>query len=195
MSVTAQRSLATDHQGTYRLSQEIDLWLLTFSESSVFRVDPDGQLRTIRYQQQQVALGHERAVDQHFNWVDRWVKSDYKGDPRYYLIDDKTLDPLNFQLQLQLDLLHEHQQGKALNYHVTGRSSLKTDYTLTFTGNDQVETALGTLATNRVRMLRGDGSRIDVWMAHELQNLPVKALFTDTDGAISRVDIISYQPS
>lgn len=194
ITVTAERSLSRTSEGRYTFRQELGFWLLKFREQSHFSIDANGKLRTHSYEQEQKTLGKKRSVEQAFDWQNQTVTSEYKRETNQYAIDEHTLDPLNFQLQLQLDLLKEDPDTRALSYHVTGKRSLKTDYRLHYATPAVLSTALGELATQQVTMYRDDGSRIDIWLATALENLPVKAVLSEPGGEKSEIHIKQYTP-
>lgn len=94
----------------------------------------------------------------------------------------RILDKLVYQAQLMLDLPGA---PETLVYDIADKGKLK-HYRIVNLGQDMTETGLGTLRTVKLQRADPDSQRRTiVWCAEELDWMPVKVEYRDSDGSVT----------
>jgi len=118
------------------------------------------------------------------NFQDGRAVGSYKNNPYNIAIRPGTQDRASLELVLARDIA----QNKArLSYQVAERGNLK-QYNFQRLGSQQIQTAMGTYNTIKVKVLRDGNKRQTVfWMAKELDYLPVQISHTEKGEVITSV--------
>lgn len=160
VSATATREL-TRNNGYWELSQKATNFFAKVDETSQFRLDKDQQLVSHQYEYLRKALGSKRHALLKFDWDNNKVSNDVEGKPWSYTIKPNTLDKLNFQLRLRLDLLQ--QKTEPLVYAVADGGVLK-KYRFKIVGEETIDTKLGQLNTVKVQRIYGKKTDKETWL-------------------------------
>lgn len=176
---TATRELVQQPDGGWKFSQNAKAMIATIEEHSEFTAS-NQQLTPQRYRYFRKVLGKKRRALLTFDWSKNQVTNDVQDKPWKLAIPTNTLDKLNYQLQLSLDLKHGK---KELSYHVADGGTLK-QYRFDILGKEELITPLGTLKTIKVRRMRNDGKKRDtiIWFAESMNYMLVKLSQTDNKG-------------
>lgn len=149
-------------------------------ERSEWRLE-NGMLRPINYSYQRSGGKKDRTIHVAFDWKNMQAKNTAKGQTWRMPVPDGTLDKLSYVLVLMGDLAAEKTD---LQYLVADGGKLKT-YRLRIEGTEQLETAIGTFDTVRIRRLRSSEERETLlWCARDLNYLPVKIEHKERDGTL-----------
>ncbi len=182
------RELARQADGQWLFSLQAQTLVASIEETSRFSVRRQ-QLIPQRYEYLRTVLGKSRHALLTFDWPKGVVTNNVDNQPWKLGIKPGTLDKLNYQLQLRLDL----KRGKRpLRYVVADGGVLKT-YTFEVIGEETLDTALGPLATVKVQRRRDDGKNrlTEIWLAKSLDYLVVKLSQTNHKG--QRSDLLIDQ--
>lgn len=159
-SATATRELKVTDSGNYQLSQEANNFFASVVETSQFSTNGN-LLVSNRYEYLRKAFGSKRHALLEFDWDKKSVTNDVEGKPWSYDISEGTLDKLNFQLRLRLDLQQGHYDQ--LSYPVADGGVLKT-YQFKVLGKETLETELGTVNTVKVQRIYSKKKDKETWL-------------------------------
>ncbi|MCW8884494.1 MAG: DUF3108 domain-containing protein [Motiliproteus sp.] len=163
----------------WSLSQNAEAMVATIKEQSQFQLNQQ-QLIPQNYSYHRKAFGKKRKALLSFDWKANKVTNNVQDKPWKLGIKPGTLDKLNYQLQLRLDL----KQGKTkLNYQVADGGKIK-HYQFQVVGDEILDTALGKLPTVKVKRIRTDGKKKQtlIWFAKSKDFLLVKLSQVDKKG-------------
>lgn len=168
-SVSAKRSLTKKTDNQYQLNFTADSLLASVSEQSTFTYN--NTVVSQEYSYKQTGLGKKRERSLSFTSNDKLIQSFYKGKEKTFPYNEKTLDVLNYQLQLQLDISRGNTSG---SYTVANKDSLKT-YNYSVVGEEVFKTATGPLNTVKVTVNRDNDSKKTtfIWLAKDWNYLLV----------------------
>lgn len=171
ISITATRSLKTLADGSQKFTFHADSWLASLKETSLFRWREDNHIQPIRYQYSRKGLGRSREAVLDFDVSNNRVVNNVERRPWKMHVPDGVLDKLNYQLQIQADLL----SGKPLlQYKIADGGSLK-EYAFEVMGEEVVKTSAGRFNAVKIRRLREDDDRTTTfWMARDWDYLIVR---------------------
>jgi hypothetical protein len=160
-AVSANRTLKRLENGQLELLFTATSWAANLEESSIFEWN-DGLIQPLSYHYHQSAFGKKRQRKLNFNADKNTIDSDNDGDTRIIEQTTHTLDTLNYQLQLQQDLLANKSD---LQYIVANKGSLK-QYRFEAQGEEVIETNSGSLNTIKVKVIREGKNKITyIWFA------------------------------
>jgi hypothetical protein len=143
---------------------------LKILESSIFNWK-EGKIHPISYRYFQTAFGKEREQSLAFNSTDNTINSDNNGEKRVITQITHTLDKLNYQLQLQQDLLANH---SGFEYTVVNKGNLK-NYRFETLGEETIDTNSGSLNTIKIKVIRENQEKTTyIWFAKDWSNLLAK---------------------
>jgi hypothetical protein len=169
-AVKASRELKTLDNGQFALSFNATSWAAEVEESSVFSW-ADGKIQPVSYRYYQNAFGKKREQNLTFNNTDNTINSNNNGDERVITRTAHTLDKLNYQLQLQQDLLASSSDFK---YAIVDKGNLK-DYRFETLGEEAIDTHSGSLNTIKVKVIRENKDKTTyIWFAKDWNNLLAK---------------------
>lgn len=170
-AVNATRELKTMDNGLYELSFRASSWAAKIDEVSIFSLNGN-YIQPITYAFKQSALGKKRERNLEFLPSEQRISSTEKDTSQSIdNVDNKALDKLNYQLQLQFDLLNNKQN---LHYKIADKDRLK-DYRFDIIGEEVLDTALGQLTTIKVNVIRENANKIThIWFAKEWSHLLVQ---------------------
>ncbi len=124
-----------------------------------------------------------------FDWKDGVVHNDRRGKKSRIAVPDDTLDKLGYMLVLADDL----RAGKrSVRYNIAdGKSRLKV-YDFRVIGEEQMETAMGTMKVLKMIRDREDSDReTTIWIAPALDFVPVRITHHEPDGEELTISIRS----
>ena len=175
----ASRQLNQQDDGQWLFSQEASALFATVHESSRFESDSSLVIPK-HYEYLRKVLGKKRHALLMFDWDTNQVTNNVQDRPWKLAIRPGTLDKLNYQLQLRLDLLN----GKTKLEYLVADGGLVKNYRFEAVGEEQIDTPLGKLKTIKVRRIRDsdDKRKTLLWFALDLDNLLVKLSQIDTKG-------------
>lgn len=187
----ATRSLSLNEQKQWVLSQRAENLFASITESSEFHFEQP-QLRSQRYEYLRKVFGSKRHALLTFDWHTKRVTNDVQDKPWSYDIEQGTLDKLNYQLQLRMDLMQESKLP--LHYAVADGGVLK-QYHFEVIGEEQLATELGELETIKVQRIYPGNNKKEtlLWFAKELDYLLVKYQQTNEKGKSSHLLITSVE--
>ncbi len=187
VSADAVRELKRLNDDHWQLSQTADNFFASVVETSEFTNTKD-QLVSARYEYQRKAFGSKRHALLAFDWNNQKVTNDVEGKPWSYSIEEGTLDKLNFQLQLRIDLKEQQKSSlnplkKTFEYAVADGGVLKI-YRFLIIGEEQIDTKLGLIDAIKVKRLYGNKNDRETWLwfSKEHDYLLVKYLQTKDKG-------------
>jgi len=160
-AVSANRTLKHLDNGQFELLFTATSWAANLEESSIFEWNK-GQIKPLSYRFHQSAFGKKRQRTLSFNTDQNTISSDNDGDIRVIEQTTHTLDTLNYQLQLQQDLIANKRD---LQYIVANKGNLK-KYRFEPQGEEVIETNFGSLNTVKVKVIReGKNKTTYIWFA------------------------------
>lgn len=162
-AVNAKRELTALDNGQFKLSFNATSWAAEMEETSVFSWS-NKHIQPLQYRYSQSALGKKRYQHLDFDTLNNTVKSDHDGESQVIEKTKHTLDKLNYQLQLQQDLLAN--KGN-LSYIIVDKGGLK-NYRFEQLEEEVLTTQSGQLNTVKVKVIREDNSKTTyIWFAKE----------------------------
>jgi hypothetical protein len=179
MALTLTRSLKQGADGSYTLTNGGKIMVVGFHEVSVFNLEGDQVLPKSYVYQGTGLINRRREV--HFTPGSEVIRSLYK-DQWYELPYTKgTLDRMSQQEQLRLTLLNDPTPKEDVAVRIADGKRVK-DYTLTYRGEEPIETPMGTFQTLHFERIHDDPDRkSDVWVAPELDYLMIKTVHIEDD--------------
>lgn len=192
MSITAKRKLQAKDDGSYALSMDTSSVMVKIKESTTFSVNKQ-QIISHHYRYEQSGVGKNRKNKLAFDW-DKKIATDKGYDPAILLeTPEGTLDRLNSQLQIRLDLAAmstNKQSTKQLPaYTVVDKKRLK-EYDFQIIGEEQLKTPLGKLNTVKIQRQRTNSQRKTyIWYASDWDYLLVKLEQIEDDGGKYELNI------
>ena len=192
MSITAKRKLQAKDDGSYALSMDTSSMMVKIKESTTFSVN-EQQIISQHYRYEQSGVGKKRNNKLSFDW-DKKIATDKGYDPAITLeTPEGTLDRLNSQLQIRLDLAAmsaKKQSTKQLPaYSVVDKKRLK-EYDFQIIGEELLKTPLGKLNTVKIQRQRANSQRKTyIWYASDWDYLLVKLEQIEDDGGKYELNI------
>ncbi len=180
MSVSAERKLKADSDGNYVLSMNTSSMMVKIKESSRFRLNKQ-QIISQHYRYEQSGAGKKRKNKLSFDW-DNKITTDKGYEPAISLeVPEGTLDRLNSQLQIRLDLANP--TNKELpTYSVVDKKRLK-EYDFEIIGEELLKTPVGRLNTVKIQRQRAKSKRKTyIWYAKDWDYFLVKLEQVEDDG-------------
>lgn len=186
ITVSAQRSLRYDTDGTATLTFEADSAIAGLKEVSTFRII-ENTIKPLQYQYLRTGLFKEPDRNQLFDWTSKTIingddDSIFKGH-----WSDKVQDNLSYNMQASIDLLN----GKTvLSYPVFDRKKIK-DFTFKIISSEPLNTKVGTLNTIKVEQveLKKKKQKTYIWFATDYDYLLVRLQQKKKDGQVYQIDL------
>ena len=169
-AVKASRELKVLESGQFALSFNATSWAAEVEETSIFNWK-NGKIQPISYRYFQTAFGKKKEQKLAFNNTDNTIDSDNNGEQQLITQTSHTLDKLNYQLQLQQDLLAHH---SGFEYIIADKGNLK-NYRFEILGEETIDTHSGALHTVKVKVIRENKDKTTyIWFAKDWNNLLAK---------------------
>ena len=191
LSLTLNRELKLDQDGSYTLSNGGSALIVGFQEKARFRIEGD-RIIPASYVYQGTGLMNRRREVQFTEGADT-LRSLYK-DKWYELpYTDNTLDRMSQQEQLRLLLLNDPTPGEDFVVSVADKKRVK-QYTFVYVGEETLATPLGKVDTLHFRRIHDDPDRkSDTWVAPDWGYMMVKTIHIEDgkpiEGIITRLRI------
>ena len=177
MALTLNRSLKQGADGSYTLTNGGKIMVVGFHEVSVFNLDGE-QILPKSYVYQGTGLINRRR-EVHFTPGADVIRSLYKDQWYELPYTESTLDRMSQQEQLRLTLLNDPTPKEDIAVRIADGKRVK-DYTLTYRGEEPIETPMGTFQTLHFERIHDDPDRTsDVWVAPELDYLMIKTVHVE----------------
>ena len=174
---TGIRELVRLDDGSYRFTSTAKAFFAGVSEETVFEVAGSG-IRPLSYRYERTGIGRNRSEFARFDWVARQVTHSEGVSS----LPAGSQDKLAYQLQLREDLAAHSPAGDAppvFDYLVVDEEKQKL-YRFRVTGEESLDTPLGTLVTLRIERDRDDPDRhTTFWLAPSLDYLLVRLVQQD----------------
>lgn len=180
MSITAKREFNVGNDGIYQLSMDTKSMLVSVKERSSFTVK-NQQIVSKQYRYDQTGIGKNRHNKLSFDW-DKKIATDEGYKPAATIkTPDGTMDRLNSQLQIRLDLANKAKMDLP-SYTVADKKRLK-DYDFNILGEELLKTSLGNLNTVKIQRQRPNSERKTyIWYAKDWDYFLVKLTQIEDDG-------------
>ncbi len=174
MALDLNRSLKQGADGSYTLTNGGKIMVVGFHEVSVFNIDGDRVLPKSYVYQGTGLINRRREV--HFTPGSDIIRSLYKDQWYELPYTEGTLDRMSQQEQLRLFLLNDPTPKEDIAVRIADGKRVK-DYTLTYRGEEPIETPMGTFQSLHFERIHDDPDRkSDLWVAPELDYLMVKTV-------------------
>ncbi|MAL96032.1 MAG: hypothetical protein CME40_13230 [Haliea sp.] len=185
MSVTLDRELKRDDEGSYTLTNGGSLLVVGLHEVAVFRVEA-GHIQPRSYIYQGTGLINRRR-EVHFTPGSDVVRSLYKEEWYELPYSPGTLDRLSQQEQVRLDLLQRDEPRQTVSVSIADGKRVK-DYELTYVADEILDTPLGPVNTLHFERLHDDPEReSDIWLAPAWDYLIVKTIHVEDDKPVEMI--------
>ncbi|TRX75586.1 DUF3108 domain-containing protein [Pseudomonas mangiferae] len=179
-SGTAGRSLKKLDDGRWQLDFEASMLVASLSEVSSFRMEK-GVFLPQNYRLNRNGLGKGKQVELDFDWSQKQVIGNDRGEPVRQLLNRGLLDKSTYQMALQ----HDVAAGKkSMSYQVIDGEDIET-YDFRVLGEERVDTQAGTVDAIKVERVRDptQSSRKTVlWFAKDWDFLLVRLHQVEKDG-------------
>ncbi|WP_263141209.1 DUF3108 domain-containing protein [Pseudomonas sp. RIT-PI-AD] len=179
-SGTAGRSLKKLDDGRWQLDFEAAMLVASLSEVSTFRVEKDTFLPQ-SYRFNRNGLGKGKQVELDFDWSQKQVIGNDRGEPVRLLLNRGLLDKSTYQLALQ----HDVATGKkSMSYQVVDGEDIET-YDFRVLGEERVATQAGqvdAIKVERVRDPTQSARKTVLWFAKDWDYLLVRLHQIEKDG-------------
>lgn len=186
MSLTLDRELKTNADGSYTLTNGGKILVVGFHEVSVFSVEGNRIVPRSYVYQGTGLINRRREV--HFTPGSDVIRSLYK-DKWYELpYTEGTLDRMSQIEQVRLRLLNNPSPHQDLAVRVADGRKVK-DYLLVYVGEETLNTPVGPLETLHFRREHDDPEKrqTDTWLAPSLNYLMVKTVHVEDDNPAEMV--------
>jgi hypothetical protein len=186
--IKAAHSLRRSTDG-YELRIEARNFLGRITEEEQFHVDAQGAIVPDRYRHDRSIMRNTRKESMAVDHAGMTILSSRKGEQTELEFQAGQLGPLSHQLELARDLKAGVED---LHYAVIIRGSIR-DYRYQRLGEEDMETALGTLRVIKLERVRDDSDReTQLWLAPELNYQPV-LLRQKEDGSSYELTLQSFR--
>lgn len=180
ISGTAGRSLKAQDNGRWELDFEASMLVASLNERSTFRMENDAFL-PLTYRFDRSGLGKGKQVELDFDWTEKQVLGNDRGNPVRVALNRGMLDKSTYQLALQ----HDVAAGKhSMSYQVVDGDEIET-YDFRVLGEERVRTKAGLIDAIKVERVRDptQSSRKTVlWFAKDWDYLLVRLHQVEKDG-------------
>jgi hypothetical protein len=167
--IKAAHSLRQTGNG-YALRITARNFLGKITEEELFHLDTQGAIVPDRYEHDRSIMGNKRTESMAVNHTDLTIMSLRKGEQSALDFEPGQLGPLSHQLALARDL---REGVEELSYAVIIRGSVR-DYRYQRLGEEDMDTALGTLRVVKLERTRDNSDRETLlWLAPEFNYQPV----------------------
>lgn len=186
--IKAAHSLRRSGEG-YELRIEARNFLGKITEEEQFHLDERGAIIPDNYRHDRSIMRNTRKESMAVDHAGMTVHSSRKGEETRLDFEAGQLGPLSHQLELARDL----QEGaEELTYAVIIRGGIR-DYRYQRLGEENMDTALGTLRVIKLERVRDNSDReTTLWLAPELNYQPV-LLRQNEDGSTYELTLQSFR--
>ncbi|AQA19880.1 hypothetical protein BST95_18125 [Halioglobus japonicus] len=179
------RKLQANKDGSYTLTNGGKIMVVGFQEISVFNTDEEKVLPKSYVYQGSGLINRRREV--HFTPGSDVIRSLYKDQWYDLPYTEGTLDRMSQQEQLRLFLLNDPTPKEDITIRVADGKRVK-DYTLTFRGEEEIETPMGKFNTLHFERIHDEPDRSsNTWIAPELDYLMVKTVHIEDGKPVEMV--------
>jgi hypothetical protein len=177
----ARRRLQKQNDGTWLYRTDVDSFIADIDETLVFRWE-DSQVVPLSYRYSLSGfLIKDRKQAINFDWANRRATGRYRGKKFSLALEDGTLDPMGFQLQLRHDIKAGQRE---MTYRVIDKGGYDTDR---FAVIDEETLSAGgnTVRTLKAEKVRDSDSKRKtlMWFATDQDYLLVRLLQVEPDGS------------
>ena len=180
VSGSAERSLKREGEDRWTLNFQASMLVASLSEESVFRVD-NGALLPLSYRLNRSGLGKGKTVEQDFDWEQKQVLGNDRGDAVRFPLNRGLLDKSTYQLALQQDVASGKQ---SMSYQVVDGDEIET-YDFRVLGEEVVRTKAGLIDAIKVERVRDptqSARKTVLWFAKDWGHLLVRLHQVEKDG-------------
>lgn len=161
-NVTVTHELKSRDDGTKEMRFAAKAWFGNIEETSVLRVNDEGQVIPLHYSYKRRGLGRNRDAELTFDWDKQLVTNNVQNTSWKMDIIQDVQDKLSYQLQLQRDVA---QGKKTFAYQIADGGRLK-EYAFEVVGEEVLKTPMGEVNTIKVKRSRDNDERTTfVWLA------------------------------
>ena len=141
------------------------------------RVDSEG-LKPLEYTERR-AKDNKRDLRNTFDWKMNVMHTELRNDPSDYWFPPGTQDRISVMYQF----MHMKELGETFTIPMADRRKVFT-YTYKLVGEERTATPAGEFDTRHYRRLSNDPkeTKVDVWLAKDRHNFPVRVIFDDPRG-------------
>lgn len=168
--VEAARFIKPLKNNRFELIFKAESLLASMEETSRFHLH-EGKLIPDYYQFNQSVLGKGSERNMQFDHEENRIISTMNGKTKELSIDSRVWDPLNYQLQLQMDL---SSGNDSFTYQVANKKKIK-EHHFVVVGEEKLNTAIGELNTIKVELRHKTNKRKTyIWLAKNWNHLLVR---------------------
>lgn len=180
----AIHTLTQNDDGTWNLSFTAGMFVARLSEESTLRFE-EGNVVPLNYKYERRGLGRGRETTQVFDWANKQVTGEYKGEAFTLSAEPGLLDKTTYQLALQRDLMAGLME---MSYQVVDGDEID-QYDFKVVGEDRVTTRAGQFDAVKVERVRDADSKrqTTLWFAKDWNYLLVRLSQVETDGQHYRI--------
>ncbi len=169
-AVKASRTLTKVNENQFKLNFKATSFIASIDETSTFIIN-NSNIQASHYQYNQSTAGKKRQRSLVFDTQAQTIQSDTGDNKTSIAYTQSVLDKLNYQLQLQLDLMHGKQ---SLQYTIADKDNLK-DYQFEILNEELLTTPAGSFNSVKVKVIRENKDKITyIWFAKDWQYLLVQ---------------------
>ncbi len=178
---SARRILEKRDDGTWRFRTDVDSFIADIDESLIFRWE-NNQVIPLRYRYKLSGFlirDRKEAID--FDWDNMVVSGHHEGDRFSMTLEEGTLDPMGYQLQLSQDI----KAGKReVEYRVIDKGDYDTDR-FAVVDEEPVTVNGNTYKALKAEKVRDSDSKRQslMWFAPERDHLLIRFLQVEPDGS------------
>lgn len=178
---SARRILEKRDDGTWRFRTDVDSFIADIDESLIFRWE-NNQVVPLRYRYKLSGFmirDRKEAID--FDWDNMVVSGHHEGDRFSMKLEEGTLDPMGYQLQLSQDI----KAGKReVEYRVIDKGDYDTDR-FAVVDEEPVTVNGNTYKALKAEKVRDSDSKRQslMWFAPERDHLLIRFLQVEPDGS------------
>lgn len=180
VSGSAERSLKAEGDDRWVLNFEASMLVASLTEESTFRVD-NQTLLPLTYRLTRSGLGKGKSVEQTFDWEQKQVLGNDRGDEVRLPLNRGLLDKSTYQVALQQDVAAGKQ---SMSYQVVDGDEIET-YDFRVLGEEVVRTRAGLIDAIKVERVRDptqSARKTVLWFAQDWGYLLVRLHQVEKDG-------------
>ncbi|MDI9246850.1 DUF3108 domain-containing protein [Marinobacter sp. CHS3-4] len=183
----ARRVLKESKDGTWFYRTDVDSFIADIDESLVFRWE-DGQVIPLRYRYSLSGFlikDRKQAID--FDWDKKQATGHYRGNRFSLNLEEGTLDPMGFHLQLRRDIKAGQRE---MSYRVLDKGRFDTDR-FAVIDEETLSPDGKAVKTVKAEKVRGEDSKRKtlMWFAPDQDFLLVRLLQIEPDGSEYQITI------
>lgn len=178
---SAKRTLTSQGHGVWLYRTDVDSFIADIDESLILKWEK-GKVIPLRYRYRLSGfLIKDRKQSIDFDWKKGIATGKYRGEPFSLKLEEGTLDPLGFQLQLR----HDISAGKQdMTYRIIDGGDYDSDR-FAVLDNESLDTSAGSTSTVKAKKVRDADSKRKtlMWFAPDKNFLLVRLLQVEPDGS------------